>query len=121
MLPAFVRLAYYGDNIAIDSIYLVRYTEGMQSESEYAQWLDTHETELADMWSSMGLVERYEEGHDFMQFCRNQFDNADRCSECDGVMVHTCKDCGEECTTPNEIEYHSCSAHIDAEIYSLRN
>lgn len=43
------------------------------TDSTYVTWLEANRTDLQDMWSSMGIVERHEEGGDFATFCKEQY------------------------------------------------
>jgi hypothetical protein len=65
-------------------------------KTPYQYWLDENETELRDSWSSMGSVEKHEEGGNFYAFCLSQFEQSDDvCKFCghvpaSGACIH-CK------------------------------
>lgn len=53
-------------------------------KTPFQYWLEQNETDLRDQWSSMGDVEKVEEGPTFNDFCQSQFEQSD----------DVCKDCG---------------------------
>ena len=50
-------------------------TPAAANRIRYNLWLEANKGDMLDMWESMGIVERYEEGGDFDTFCELQFDN----------------------------------------------
>lgn len=43
------------------------------TDPRYNRWLEANKDDMLNMWESMGIVERHEEGGDFDTFCSNQY------------------------------------------------